>query len=117
MTVLHDAPVVASVAHPSPCPAWCKHRGHPAEHHFGPTATWHWSPQYRLPNPRPLGDEPASVLRAEIVREDEGPDVGDVRLYIQAEGDIDLTADEADIFIAQAQAFVNTLRVLRRQMT
>ncbi|MGQ4353203.1 hypothetical protein ACN6LJ_001292 [Streptomyces drozdowiczii] len=42
--------------------------------------------------------------------------MGEPVLYVQGESDIDLTADEADVFIAQAQAFVDTLRVLRQQM-
>lgn len=106
----------AAMAHPSRCPSWCKDRSYPTNHHFGPTSTWHWSPQYQVPNPRPLDDGPETLLRAELVRNDEDSDTGAVSLYFQAEGDIDLNADEADIFIAQAQAWVDTLRVLRRQM-
>ncbi|MFG3510222.1 DUF6907 domain-containing protein [Streptomyces sp. NPDC047821] len=119
MTVLHDAPVVPArlpAVHPTACPAWCKDRHAPAVHHFGPSVTWHWSPQYRLANPRPLEGGSASLLRAELVRSDAGGSVGSVRLFVQAEGDVDLTGDEADAFIAAAEAFVERLRVLRRQM-
>ncbi|WP_158712444.1 DUF6907 domain-containing protein [Streptomyces sp. NRRL F-5135] len=104
------------LTHPSPCPSWCKERRQVTEHHFGPSATWHWSPQYKVSNPRPLDGGPETLLRAELVRNDEGTATGPVSLYVQAEGDIDLTADEADIFITQAQAWVDTLRALRRQM-
>ncbi|WP_445047196.1 DUF6907 domain-containing protein [Streptomyces drozdowiczii] len=119
MTVLHDAPVVspsAPPAHPSPCPSWCKDRHRPLGHHFGPTSTAHWSSQVRLPNLRPLDGSAGVMLRAEVYRGDEGESVGEPVLYVQGESDIDLTADEADVFIAQAQAFVDTLRVLRQQM-
>ncbi|MFF4746816.1 DUF6907 domain-containing protein [Streptomyces sp. NPDC001268] len=117
MTVLDDRPVVApAVAHPSACPSWCKDRRHPAGHHFGPTSTAHWSPQVVLPNPSPLPGTSAVMMRAELYRGDFDSDTGIAVLYVQAETDIELTPDEADVFIAQAQAFVDTLRVLRRQM-
>ncbi|WP_329143504.1 hypothetical protein OIU91_06105 [Streptomyces sp. NBC_01456] len=105
-----------AASHPTPCPAWCKDRCHVAGHHFGPTATWHWSPQYVLGNPRPLSDDSPVILTAELSRGDEGDGVGEAVLYVQGMTDIDLSAAEADIFIAQAQAFVDTLRVLRAQM-
>lgn len=116
VTVLHDAPVVPVAIHPTPCPSWCKHRHLPMAHSFGPTSTAHWSPQAVLPNPNPLPGSSDVVLRAELYRGDEGSDAAETLLYLQGETDIDLTVDEADIFIAQAQAFVDTLRVLRRQM-
>jgi hypothetical protein len=85
-------------------------------HNFGPTSTDHWSPQALLPNPNPLPGESETILRAELYRGDEGSETAETLLYLQGETDIDMTADEADIFIAQAQAFVDTLRVMRRQM-
>lgn len=106
----------APVPHPSPCPSWCKDRLHPMDHHFGPTSTAHWSPQVKWMNPRPLEGTSGVLLRAELHRGDAGSALGEPVLYVQGETDIDLTADEADVFIAQAQAFVDTLRVLRRQM-
>jgi hypothetical protein len=123
MTVTHDAPaipapaaVTAATLHPTPCPSWCKDRSHRIRHSFGPTATWHWSPQYTVGNPRPLDAGPAVILRAELFVGDEGDRRGDASLYVQGETDIDLSAAEADIFITNMQAFVDTLRVLRSQM-
>ncbi|MFF2944058.1 DUF6907 domain-containing protein [Streptomyces niveus] len=109
-------PAPAPTSHPTPCPPWCRDRHAQLAHSFGPTSTWHWSPQYVVDNPRPLDGGPSTLLRAELVRSDEDGVTGGTSLYFQAEGDIDLSADEADIFIAQAQAWVDTLRVLRRQM-
>ncbi|KOV07493.1 hypothetical protein ADK92_05605 [Streptomyces sp. XY533] len=54
--------------------------------------------------------------RAELIRLDEGARLGEQVMYLSGETDVELTPDEADIFIAQAQAWVDTLRVLRRQM-
>lgn len=121
-TVLPERPIVAvspptlaPLAHPTACPQWCKDRSNPAVHHFGPSSTAHWSPQYALANPRPLYGQPV-MIRAELSRMDEGDETDRTVLFVQGETDIDLTADEADIFIAQAQAWVDTLRVLRQQM-
>ncbi|WP_143666736.1 MULTISPECIES: DUF6907 domain-containing protein [unclassified Streptomyces] len=106
----------APTAHPTACPSWCKDRQCPLAHHFGPTATAHWSHQVRLLHPSVDSVSPSVLLRAELHRGDEGPVVAEPVLYVQGESDIELTTDEADVFIAQAQAFVDTLRVLRRQM-
>ncbi|WP_327335900.1 hypothetical protein OG384_04500 [Streptomyces sp. NBC_01324] len=112
-----SAPAPAALLpHPTPCPSWCKDRHHPLSHRFGPTSTAHWSPQVKLGNPRPLEDSAAVIMRAELYRGDEGSSMGEPVLYVEGETDIDLTRDEADVFIAQAQAFVDTLRVLRSQM-
>ncbi|MFF2184592.1 DUF6907 domain-containing protein [Streptomyces sp. NPDC058155] len=111
------APAPSPTSHPTPCPSWCRDRHAPLAHSFGPTSTWHWSPRYVVDNPRPLDGGPSTLLCAELVRSDEDGVTGGTSLYFQAEGDIDLSADEADIFIAQAQAWVDTLRVLRRQMS
>ncbi|MFC5802774.1 DUF6907 domain-containing protein [Streptomyces formicae] len=117
MTVLETAPVVpTTVSHPTACPRWCKDRHAPSAHHFGPTSTAHWSPQVILPNPAPLQGASAVMMRAELYRGDFDAGTGEPVLYVQGETDIDMTPDEADIFIAQLQAFVDTLRVLRRQM-
>lgn len=91
------------------CPSWCT-----AVHEGG--ASPHWSPQAQLSNPRPLPGASPVMLRAELYYDWQGGRASETLLYLQAEGDIDLTADEADTFIAQAQAFVDTLRALRRQM-
>lgn len=121
-TVLPERPVVSvpsptpPLMHPTACPSWCKDRGNSAAHHFGPSSTAHWSPQYVLPNPRPLPGADSPLLRAELSRVDEGDRLDRTVLFVQGETDIDLSPDEADIFIAQAQAWVDTLRVLRRQM-
>lgn len=119
MTLASASPGVAGEsgpdpsAHPTSCPSWCKDRGHPAAHHFGPSSTAHWSPQYVLP-----GEGSTVMLRAELVRLDEGDRVGEQVLYVSGETDKELSSlAEADIYIAQAQAFVDMLRVLRRQMT
>ncbi|MYX67400.1 MULTISPECIES: DUF6907 domain-containing protein [unclassified Streptomyces] len=109
-------PASPAVSHPTACPSWCKDRHRPLGHHFGPTSTAHWSAQVRLLNLRPLDGSAGVMLRAEVYRGDEGSTVGEPVLYVQGESDIDLSRDEADVFIAQAQAFVDTLRVLRRQM-
>lgn len=101
-------------SHPSPCPSWCKDGDRPLEHTFGPSTTWHWSPQYRLANP--VSEGPDTLLFAEIVRNDEDSATGEPAMFVQAQGAIEVGADDADILIAQMQAFVDTLRVLRRQM-
>lgn len=103
-------------AHPTDCPSWCRERRIVSRHHFGPTVTWHWSPQYRLANPDPLISEDPVMLRAELVRNDEGQGVGETRLFVAGETDVELGAAEADIFIGQMQAFVDTLRIMRSQM-
>ncbi|WP_416069479.1 DUF6907 domain-containing protein [Streptomyces sp. PA03-2a] len=110
------APQIAAVAHPTRCPAWCRHRSHPMDHDFGPAVTAHWSPEYQLAGPRPESKGLPVLLRAELSRLDEGSHEDEVVLYVQGETSVDLKANEADVFIAQAQAFVDTLRVLRRQM-
>ncbi|KIF02216.1 hypothetical protein PL81_31085 [Streptomyces sp. RSD-27] len=122
MTVLHEPPVVSvpspttspapAVSHPTACPSWCKDRRVPLQHHFGPSSTAHWSPQYVL-----AGEGAELVLRSELVRLDGGDRRGEEVLYVSGESDVELAPDEADIFIAQAQAWVDTLRVLRRQMS
>jgi hypothetical protein len=115
-TTAHSDVVTPLPSHPTPCPSWCKDRRRPAEHSFGPTHTAHWSRQYQMENPSLLPGDERVMLRAELVRIDEGHAVAEQALYVAGATDVELSADEADIFIAQAQAFVDTLRVLRRQM-
>lgn len=109
--VVFVSPPGVAVAHPTSCPSWCRDRRAPAGHHFGPSSTAHWSPQYVV-----RGEGSELVLRAELVRLDDGDSRGEEVLYVSGESDAELPPAEADIFIAQAQAFVDTLRVLRRQM-
>jgi hypothetical protein len=78
-------------------------------HDFGPSFTPHWGPAQVLAGPSPL-------LRAELLRLDEHAETGETVLYLSGETHAELSPDEADIFIAQAQAFVDGLRVMRRQM-
>jgi hypothetical protein len=52
------------------------------------------------------------LLRAELYQDS----LGKVQLFLQGETTVDLSPVEADVLITQAQAFVDTLRVLRRQM-
>lgn len=112
-TMAGEAPVTS---HPSPCPPWCKERGHRLNHHFGPSSTWHWSPQYHLANAWANGDDASPLMRAELARCDEDDKVGGTSMFVQGEREANLSAAEADIFIAHLQAFVDTLRVLRSQM-
>lgn len=109
-------PVVTPAAHPTPCPSWCRDRRQPARHHFGPTVTWHWGQQVRLANPAPLDHDVPVILRAELFRSDEDGETGEASMYLSGETDIEMGRDEVDVFIVQAQAFVDTLRVMRRQM-
>jgi hypothetical protein len=85
-------------------------------HRFGPTSTFHWSPQYTVSSPRPFDADSAVILSAELCVGDEDDQQGETTLYVYGDTDIDLSAAEADIFIANMQAFVDTLRVLRQQM-
>lgn len=115
-TVTQTSPSASPVAHPTACPSWCKDRRHPQGHHFGPTATWHWGTQYHLANPAPLDGDAPIIVRAELFRSDEGNQFGEVSMYLSGETDIEMGRDEVDVFIIQAQAFVDGLRVMRRQM-
>lgn len=109
-------PVPAQASHPTACPAWCRHRADPASHHFGPTATWHWGRQQVLANPDPLeGDEPV-LVRAQLCRTDEGDGTGEALLFLSGESDVELDAAALDVWLVQAQAFVDTLRIMRQQM-
>lgn len=109
-------PTVTPACHPTACPSWCKDRHHVEGHHFGPTATWHWGTQYRLTNPAPLDGDAPVFVRAELFRADEGNGLGEVSMYLSGETDIEMSRDEVDVFVIQAQAFVDTLRTMRRQM-
>lgn len=120
MTVVDEralAPVpTVTPSHPTPCPPWCKDRGHPADHHVGPMSTAHWSPQYRVTNHRPLPGTIPVILRAELSRIDEGDRRGETVLYVSGETDIDCDRYEADVLIADVQAFLTALVTMRRQM-
>jgi hypothetical protein len=110
------APTPTPTSHPTPCPSWCKDRRHVEGHHFGPTATWHWGTQVRLANPSPLPDAIPVVLRAELFRSDEDDRLGEVSMYVSGETDMEMGRGEVDVFIVQAQAFVDSVRAMRRQM-
>lgn len=105
--------VVPVTSHPTACPAWCRDRHFPAGHSVSPSSTAHLSPELRLAG----SDRDAAVmLRAELFRLDEDGERSDTALYVTGEGDLHLNGPEADIFIAQAQAFVDSLRILRAQL-
>lgn len=109
-------PAFAPVAHPTPCPSWCEDRARPTGHHFGPSLTAHCSPEQAVLNLRPLPIGSRFLLRAELMRTDEGDARGETVLYVQGESDMELSADEVDLHIADMEAWVAKLRVLRRQM-
>ncbi|MBB1252903.1 hypothetical protein H3146_05915 [Streptomyces sp. OF3] len=90
---------------PGACPPWCRDRGNATRH------TTHWGTQQRVANPRPLSADGRTVMRAELHRND-----GATVIYVQGESDIDLTAAEADKFIADVDAWLVTLRAMRAQM-
>jgi hypothetical protein len=69
-----------------------------------------------LPNPDPLEGEPPVLMRAELCRSDENDGVGEPLLVLSGETDVELDAASLELFIVQAQAFVDTLRILRQQM-
>ena len=116
LTVLPSMSEAPTAQHPTICPPWCKHRTHPAGHHFGPTATWHFSTQYKLPNTDPAYPNDHTLLRVELVRCDEDGAVGETRLVVSGESDQETNAAETDILLVDLQALVDTVRVLRRQM-
>lgn len=109
-------PAFAPVAHPTACPSWCADRAHPAGHHFGPSMTAHSSPEQAVANLSPLPGGSPWMIRAELVRLDEGDARGETVLYVQGETDMELSRDEADLFIADFEAMLAKLKVLRRQM-
>ena len=105
-------PAFAPVAHPTLCPPWCADRSHPANHHFGPSMTAHFSPQQRLS----AAGAVESLLRVELMRTDERDDRGETMMYVQGAADVELSRDEADLFIADFEAMLAKLKVQRRQM-
>jgi hypothetical protein len=121
MSVAQTVPVqpasvaVQSVTHPTACTSWCKDRHFPVGHNHGPRDTAHRSPSLVLssPDPRPGED---LFARAELFQLDELSDTGETVLYVEGETSFPLNGPEADIFIAQAQAWLDGLRVLRSQM-
>jgi hypothetical protein len=106
----------APVSHPSPCPSWCRDRHDRMSHRFGPTITPHRGPQVRLANPDPLPDVIPVMMRAFLHRSDEGNATGEPTMYVSGETDVALGRDEVDMFIPQMQAFLDALKVMRRQM-
>lgn len=113
--VPEQAPVaVRSVTHPTACPAWCKDSRYPAGHNHSPRDTAHRS--FELELAAPGADRSDTLVRAELFRLDENADIGDACLWVVGETAFELTPRELDVFLVQAQAFVDTLRVLRGQM-
>ncbi|KIZ16865.1 DUF6907 domain-containing protein [Streptomyces natalensis] len=108
-------PAECLVSHPTACPSWCRDRHAPVAHEFGPSVTSHWGVQARLDNPAAFGAG-ESFMRAELYRYDAGSEVGATTMYVQGQTDVEMTAAEVDVLLVQAQAFVDTLRVLRAQM-
>lgn len=115
LTVL---PIVsaAPTQHPTSCPAWCQHRGEPSGHTFGPTATWHFSRSFLLPSISPIVEGEDTMMRVELVREDEGDEIGTPRMSVVGESEAALDPAAADIWLAHLTAFVETAKVLRSQM-
>lgn len=114
--VPQQAPVaVPPVTHPTPCASWCKDSRFPAGHNHSPRDTAHRSLSLTLAHPNPRVGEDV-LVRAELFQLDELSDTGETVLYLEGETPFQLDGPEADIFIAQAQAFVDGLRVLRAQM-
>lgn len=119
MTVVDDRPAVApvsSVSHPTPCPPWCADRHAPLAHHFGPTQTVHSSRTVSAENPRSVSRDLRTFISAELMRFDDNAAMGDVRLWMSGGTDGEFDRDETDMLINDLQAFVDNLRVLRRQM-
>lgn len=116
MTTLLPTPDTAPVLHhPTPCPPWCKDRAAP-RHDAGPWLTPHFSEQAQLAMPGALQSESGVLARAELVRLDETGERSETVLFIQGESTAELSGVETDLFIAQAQAWVDGLRALRREM-
>ena len=109
------AVAAASVTHPTSCPPWCKDSRYPAGHNHGPRDTAHRSLSLMFANPNPQVGEDV-LVRAELFQLDELSGTGETVLYLEGETPFQVNGPEADVFIAQAQAFVDGLRVLRRQM-
>ncbi|MFF2944055.1 DUF6907 domain-containing protein [Streptomyces niveus] len=99
------------VSHPTACPSWCKDRHHPSLHNSSARDTAHRSPALLLAAPGV--DGPDVIVRAELFRLDERDDTGEEVAYVEGEGQREMSGPELDVFIAQAQAFVDSLRVLR----
>ncbi|MFD3520458.1 DUF6907 domain-containing protein [Streptomyces sp. NPDC058653] len=103
-----------STVHPTPCPAWCKDRNHPTAHNSSTHDTAHRSPELLLTAPGING--PDVIVRAELFRLDELDSSSEEVIYVQGEGQREMSGPELDVFIAQAQGFVDSLRVLRGQL-
>ncbi len=106
----------APVSHPTPCAAWCREK-HLASACATLGMTIHLSAEHSVANPDPLdGDSSDALIKAQLLKIDRSPDEDTFVMYLGGESDVEVDKDGADILIAQMQAFVDTLRVLRRQM-
>ena len=105
-----------TTSHPTVCPPWCKHREEPTSHAFGPTATWHFSRQFLLPTVAPTVEGEDTMMRVELVREDEGNEVGTVRMSAVGESEGDLDPAVVDVWLAKLTAFTEAVQALRSQM-
>ncbi|MEU0354930.1 DUF6907 domain-containing protein [Streptomyces cyaneofuscatus] len=112
-----DAPEGDNLAaHPTPCPAWCREK-HQASACAALRMTIHLSAEHGVANPDPLdGDLTDVLIKAQLLKIDRTPEEDTFVMYLSGETDVEVDKDGADILIAQMQAFVDTLRVLRRQM-
>ncbi|RPK56183.1 hypothetical protein EES43_24385 [Streptomyces sp. ADI96-02] len=103
-------------AHPTLCPAWCR-ESHQAAACATMRMTVHLSAEHSVANPDPLdGDVADALIKAQLLKIDRTPDDDTLVMYLSGETDAEVDKNGADILIAQMQAFVDTLRVLRRQM-
>lgn len=104
-----------TAAAPASCPSWCRET-HDVTACGVLGVTTHLSSEHSVANPDPLDDAPALMMRAQLLKIDRAQGENTLVMYVNGESDVELGGDDADILIAQMQAFVDTLRVLRRQM-
>ncbi|MFD8545618.1 DUF6907 domain-containing protein [Streptomyces sp. NPDC059649] len=105
------SPAECVVSHPTACPSWCKDRDQPKRHNYSQRDTAHRSSELMLADPN--GEV---LVRAELFQLDEMSTTSGPVIYVQGQGEFELAGPDADIFISQAQAFLDALRVRRAQM-
>ncbi|MFD8919425.1 DUF6907 domain-containing protein [Streptomyces sp. NPDC059569] len=97
------------------CPTWCL-GGHNAEYAAQTGVLTHLSTEYFLPNPKPLSETAETVLRVALIRTDSQTEKGRAKFYLCGESEVEVTASEAEIFLAQLEAFTSVASILRSQM-